>query len=179
MRTIKIPQTIEKQTGNYQLPNSYDRKELRRGTIEYAVEVLSRIYKCQPKEAVPYNKVFDEQNYSDFQTYDTLSVGSGFASAEPVGYVFYGDIVMNTLDMPSLTQDFIIDVVGFKNPLNKSLGSFNTGSAYSASGGLGKQNTSNFNNAFASWIVWTNASGGLEFNYRNTVKFDGWLIRIA
>jgi len=179
MRTIKIPQVIEKQTGNYQLPNSYDRKELKRGSIEFAIDVLSRLYKVQPKEALPFLKVYDYTNVTDFITYDIISLGGGILQAEPLKYIFYGDVIISTLDDPSGTEDFTAVALLHKKLLDKSAGISAVGLGYSASGGVGKGNTITLNNAFVSWLTINNNSGGVTTNAYNTIKLEGFLIRIS
>lgn len=179
MRQIKIPQVIEKQTGNYQLPNSYDRKELKRGSIEFAIDTLSRLYKVQPKEALPFLKVYDYTNVSDFITYDIISLGGGILQAEPLKYLFYGDVIITTLDDPSGTEDFTANVLCHKSLLDKSQGISSVGLGYSASGGAGKANNVTLNNAFVSWLTITNVSGGVSTNAYNTIKLEGFLIRIS
>lgn len=165
-------------SGDYNLPNSFIQNEKKRGTLEYGLDILRRWYKVDAKEAIPFNKMYDFTNCADFCDVDLANVNA--ASANPIYYIFYGDVILSTFDNPNGVVDETVDVWFPKNLKDKSAGNYYMASGYSASGGLGQCRTQTFNNIFAYNLVISDAASGVgaASNYRNVAKFEGWVIRI-
>lgn len=152
-----------------------------RGSVQYALDILARNFSVQPKgNPIPFNKSYNYQTYNNFNQYDILSLGSAIDAAEPLIYVFYGDLVIQSANDPLSAYDEDVETTIHKNLNDKSAGMIYQACGYSAGGGVGGVNVGNFYNCFVSYLNITNRTGGGggSPNTKNTAKFEGWLIRI-
>lgn len=178
MKDLKmLPELKQKETGNYSLPNSYNQKVLKRGSIEFALEILRRQYKVETSSVTPYNKIFNVVNWNNFNTYDT--VNSGLAGTTASQYVFYGDVIINAFDNENAVGTIDLGVVVFgdlKLPsATTQIVAFDT----AAYGGATQNRVSEVNNAFVSYIEITNNTGAAGLTQiRSNIKLEGHLIRL-
>lgn len=175
MKTNMPVMTENFQSGNYNLPNDFKQKELIRGSIEYALEVLKMQYKTPPLRAVPYNKTFDYTNYGIFNLYDCINGGP--LSSTPCKYVFYGDVVVNAFDNENGVAETLLACVVFDNMSLPTSGLRYVAYDKSTIGGATQLRSSAINNAFVNYIQIGNLTP-VEHTLYATIKLEGHLIQL-
>lgn len=164
--------------GVYETANDFKAPEMIRGSIQFAVDVLKRQWQMQPLNFMPFNQCYDASNYTDFST--QVLVNGSISGAEPLKYVFYGDVVLTAFSDPDSVNDDNVSIWTPKNFKDKSLGLITCGYAYSAAAGAGVTNVENYNNLFVHYLNITdnNSGGGGATNLKNTAKFEGFIIKL-
>lgn len=164
--------------GNYNKSLDPVAASLKRGTVEYALNIIRSQYNTNARVASTFNKTFDSVNWNNFNLYDAIS--GGLLSSSACKYIFYGDVVLNAVDYNAQTEDGLLSVIRYDDLRNPSAGYRSVCLDYSMSGGATLGRVSTVNNAFVNYIQITDTtSASLDDNGRNSIKLEGWLFEIG
>ena len=172
LRNILVKTSAEIE-GNYGVGKDINSVTHRRGTIEYALQILRSQYNLEPKRAAEFNRTFNSVTWDKFNT--QYAINGGILSGNPAKYVFYGDVVLKAFDDGSRSVNTNLDSWCFQN-MNKPNDGYDwVANDTAMGGGATLMRVSTINNVFVSAILINdNGSGDLY----SGIKLEGWLIQI-